>query len=94
MSELVERLALVAPILKADLEEVAALPIAVSRRNVVSHYPSWSVAAVRGMTQRTLNRVQREARRAAPRRRLSCRRVRPQPGIRPQPEVRSAAEAV
>ena len=91
--ELVERLALVAPILEADLKEVAAPPIAVGRRNVVCHNPSLPAAVVRGMTQRSLNRVQREARRAAPRRRTR-RPVRPAATPhRRQPAARSAAEA-
>ncbi|CAK0873954.1 unnamed protein product, partial [Prorocentrum cordatum] len=62
--ELVERLAVVAPILEADLGEVAAPPIAVSRRNAACHNPSLPAAVARGMTQRSLNRVQREAEQA------------------------------
>ncbi|CAK0862083.1 unnamed protein product [Prorocentrum cordatum] len=59
--EVVARLALVAPVMAADLLNEPAATLDVGRRNVVSHNPTISAAEVRRLSQRALNRLQRSA---------------------------------
>ncbi|CAK0796875.1 unnamed protein product [Prorocentrum cordatum] len=86
-AELVQRLALVAPALEADIAGTDASAMEVGRRNVVvSHHPALPAADVRAMPQRELNRVQREARvPAAPRGQAS-----PLPALSPPPVMSGA----
>ncbi|CAK0809556.1 unnamed protein product [Prorocentrum cordatum] len=63
-AELVERLALVAPVLDAGVRETGVIAMEVGGRNVACHHPALPAAAARAMPQRELNRVQQEARRA------------------------------